>query len=1538
MVNAGTNGIQVGFNNDIDINNSGGVNAQQHGVRMREGSNDLNTTDNITGNLQGGDGDGVGPVGTGNGIQIDGAADDNDVTITSATVRGRIGIHMDNGSDDNVINNFGTIIGEEVDNDNGDGCIGIGFCGDANDGNAHGILIAQGVDNTIYNSGSIFGDEDGINVNGNSNDISNFNLIQGGLSFDSGDGVSINGNSNRIFNNGPNGTIFGDDYGVRISGNSNFVQNTSNNTIEGDDLDGILVSSGSNTDIDNIDGTIIGAQDGIDIDSGGSVFIFNDGGDIIGTFDDGIESSSADLNVTNQTRFVSGTDIGTIIGFDYGIRSFGSGAFINNNFMAEIIGQTDDGVYLTGSGNDVFNDGLIQGDDDGISLNSVSTGTNDIVNEDDGLITGNDSGIVYASGYGYNRILNITNSGVIRVTGDGDLPDGFGDQDADEVNLDLINGSGADPVAAIDTRNGSSDLTTNITNNSNGQILGANEFEEVEDEGEQAESAISHTLVQTTNRFAILGGDGVENIDNFGLIDGDIATQGGNDNLTLRTGSTFNGDADLGQDLVEVQADTDVDMDGDIDSDDTILVDEGKDALVFAANDSDSDFIPMGRYDGDVTEAETFDVTGGWWTQNGSITVDGMAVNMPMGVDADGDGDLDSDVDFNTGTMATTIHPGAGLDVGGIIEVPVDLVGVDDPDTPDVDESTMPDGIQDLDSEGEPIFELVKNSAAVLTSPVVDVRSGWLGGNGTIVTDPTARGGNGGIHVGGLLNGTAEGVLDSDTNFTPPVDESDDPIDNMIELGPNLEDEFTFDRLSDTPKYGTIAPGANIFKPGDDWVRDEGAGSQSLRIGTLTVVGNVTFDPKQTTNLTKRTFAIDDPATPDVDESDLVGVDNPDTPDVDESTIPDGIRDFTDEPGEEVITDWGGQLQIDLNDSGQGDLLNVVRSSPDPLTALVDVKVDTTGPGPDDRGTQDEDGNFLNDTPDGINDFVVDGMTTTEILYDGAGGPDGVPDAVVTEAQPVNDGVVTLAGRLDIVLDGEFLDEVNQNVDPVIPSSDTGCDNAPDGTPNCPGTPNPEYSVPDGIADRDAAGLLTPTADFRTVSYVWDIVIAEGGVVGTFDELGFDGGPNDGAVIIGHDEEGNPVRVPLLKAYLQYLPDRVRIISIMDFAIVAMTPNQLAVGTALDNITQFGLNTDSFHEALAFLSQDPNKKDVLNVLGPEGFNAFNEVGISLAKHGEHHAYLRTIEAQGRTLDSSARVVMNVTDNSTVGASDDDNRATFWLAGQWSDTDIDAKNGFIGYDYETVAGYGGFDYLITDNLLLGIMAGFGNTDVEYDGRGWEGDVDSWQFGGYISWFDQDWFVNAGGGAGDMDIESARDIFYGTASVGMIDRIANADYDGDFYYFYGRGGYSIDVGNDGFKITPEAGLVYTKVKQDGFSETGAGDLNLIVNSQSIESLRGTLQVRFSKYFRSGNGGGWMPYARVGISHEFEDDLRTITAAFEGAPDELFTVFGDVPRETTVIVGAGVSGQISEMFTLFLDYSGEFGGRFQEHSVTGGVRLHF
>src|SRR5690606_9164799 len=139
--------------------------------------------------------------------------------------------------------------------------------------------------------------------------------------------------------------------------------------------------------------------------------------------------------------------------------------------------------------------------------------------------------------------------------------------------------------------------------------------------------------------------------------------------------------------------------------------------------------------------------------------------------------------------------------------------------------------------------------------------------------------------------------------------------------------------------------------------------------------------------------------------------------------------------GREVVTNWGSQFQGDLKADGTGDRLNVIKTGI--TSAIVGEAVDSVGPGPVDLVTQDEEGTIIDgEGGDGINDDTfteVDGeIVNADIIVAGAGGPAGVPDSVAYKVVTVPDGQATVAGRLDIRLDGEFVDLVNNSQPPLI--------------------------------------------------------------------------------------------------------------------------------------------------------------------------------------------------------------------------------------------------------------------------------------------------------------------------------------------------------------------------------------------------------------------------------------------------------------------------------------------------------------------------
>jgi hypothetical protein len=1605
----GWDGVQTNGNFSIVIN-TGTIDAVDEGVAI---VGDKSKLDNKAGGTVTGGENGVSVWGDDNTI-------DNAGSITGETEDGVILVFT---SDKTTINNSGSITGD--------------------DDGVHGQVFSDS--NVINNTGFITGqNDDGVELNGNSNTVNNENSIEG-----EDDGVVLGGDSNTVNNDG---NITGEDEGILVTGDNNTINNgnalDTNAVIWGVEGDGIDIDGGDNTHVVNY-GTVVGLWQGID-NEGGDLGGYDDetdivdygvknvGGLIVGVESDGIRSN---LGSNGFWTTVSNTDGGDIIGEDDGIDVGGAGFVVFNGEGSSIEGG-DDGISTTAIKNVIVNEGEISGGHTGITDGGADEEGADhstyILNESTGLISGVEAGYLYVAGSTGDDVVQIDNHGTIEVTGEGVLPDPLVDDDETEEDEsagtpDPINGAGAEPVAAIDTRAGGENLQVFIFNW--GQINGVNEFSDPVVDDPETEEDETKGAIQQTNRFAILGGDSNEYIANFagGSINGDVATQAGNDVFAMEIGSTLNGDVNLGQTITTTEVlgnikDIDPDTEGDqagVGFVETENVDAGTDLVVLfgegyqdvASNISEAEvlwvndqltaddiyntYAPFPNGDGALAQAvvpgfESQPVPAGTWSLNGNVSVDGTNGWTLIHVDGNGNGVIDEEsstgdetlylVDRTIGTVVDNGRLNVGATAPVAFTAPGDLVTQDADGNVTDDEAG--DGVNDFeiveDAKVDIQYDKTKMdimSKATLTSPVVDVWSGGtLGGHGTIITNPGANGGNGGVNLSGAVQGggsitvgvnednlvtvplpsedrgikfvgTAEGDLvtqdatgkvtdatkgDGTPDFKLVADGSDegtdpdvvnllytvDEDDNYyptVTLPAGFISEITpdaFDQVTDSPRYATIAPGDEIN-----------------RIGTLTIVGNLTMDGRETAT-TKYVVA----APTDDDEEATKEV-----------------------AGRTVVTNWGSQLQVDLNDSGKGDQVLVKKSGV--TSAIVGEAIDTTGPGTADLVTQDDEGTITDDEAgDGVIDYEIVDAAKQNVIYPGVGKADGVPDSIAYKVATVLDGHATVDGRLDVRLDGEFVDLVNNNEPATIPDPDgpTGCGDDPDDADSCPEIPNPAYAVPDGIPDVDAKGIAKNNADYSQKALIWDIVVAEGGVSGKFDEYGFDGGPNDGAIIIRPDDpttaEDEELRTQLLKAFILYMPDRVRLVSIPDFGnIDGLTINQQATADYIDGLTKYGIHEDSLQGLLALVGTASDIPAALDALHPEWYNAFNEVGFTVARGAEQQAYIRTIEAQGFSGGQSNRVVMNIGDDSAVGSSASDKRAAFWLAGSWANSDVDdgSDEGWLEYKYETLTGYAGFDYLINPNFLIGIMGGFGNTDVDAkNGSGNEGDVDTWQVSGYASYFTQNWFVNIGGGVGDMSIESIRHIAFG-GPIASIDQIANADYDGDIVFFYGKGGYSFDLGNSGWKLTPELALSYVNVDQDAFSETTSAavnplantgltgaDLLLNVDKQSVESLRGTAQVRLSKTFLAGNGGGWMPYVRVGVANEFEDDLRPITSGFQGAGANgaVFTVFGKVPRETTVIFGAGVTGKVSESFSLYLDYSGEIGGSFSEHVISGGARFHF
>ena len=153
-----------------------------------------------------------------------------------------------------------------------------------------------------------------------------------------------------------------------------------------------------------------------------------------------------------------------------------------------------------------------------------------------------------------------------------------------------------------------------------------------------------------------------------------------------------------------------------------------------------------------------------------------------------------------------------------------------------------------------------------------------------------------------------------------------------------------------------------------------------------------------------------------------------------------------------------------------------------------------------------------------------------------------------------------------------------------------------------------------------------------------------------------------------------------------------------------------------------------------------------------------------------------------------------------------------------------------------------------------------------------------------------------------------------------------------------GYGFALGGAS-RVTPFAGFESVLVRQNGFTESGAGAIDLLVDGQSSATASGLVGAEIAHRFRAGPAAIDV-MLRAGWRHDFADTERTVTATFAGLPGAPFTVAGaEAPRDAALL-GAGISLAASPTspVELFATYDGLLSGSFNAHTASIGLSWSF
>jgi outer membrane autotransporter protein len=113
---------------------------------------------------------------------------------------------------------------------------------------------------------------------------------------------------------------------------------------------------------------------------------------------------------------------------------------------------------------------------------------------------------------------------------------------------------------------------------------------------------------------------------------------------------------------------------------------------------------------------------------------------------------------------------------------------------------------------------------------------------------------------------------------------------------------------------------------------------------------------------------------------------------------------------------------------------------------------------------------------------------------------------------------------------------------------------------------------------------------------------------------------------------------------------------------------------------------------------------------------------------------------------------------------------------------------------------------------------------------------------------------------------------------------------------------------------------------------------VNGTDTNSFQTTLGVRLTSRIALANYGALIPELLLGWNHEFLDASQTLSASLVGVPGSSFSATGINFGRDAALVGAGLSMELSPEAKVFVDYDGKLSQRFQEHPISGGLRIRF
>ncbi len=284
---------------------------------------------------------------------------------------------------------------------------------------------------------------------------------------------------------------------------------------------------------------------------------------------------------------------------------------------------------------------------------------------------------------------------------------------------------------------------------------------------------------------------------------------------------------------------------------------------------------------------------------------------------------------------------------------------------------------------------------------------------------------------------------------------------------------------------------------------------------------------------------------------------------------------------------------------------------------------------------------------------------------------------------------------------------------------------------------------------------------------------------------------------------------------------------------------------------------------------------------------------------------------------------------------------FWAeaSGSYSSVDGDANSG--DFSARSAGLIFGAELLKPDtsvDALFGVFGGYSRTGFDTSTPGFDASANNYHVGAYGGVGATTSYEAGFGLLGALaytwhDYDTSRAI-----TTGVFSQTASADYDGGTFnaQLRARYGFELAAAESNIVFSPIVGFDFGEGRTDGFSETGAGGLNIITDSSSFSSRRSVLGFEIANTFSAGQktvkasiGAQWL--------HEFADVSQTTNLALEGSVTG-FTNVSPVQARDSFVINGSANIALTDQVDLEFHGRGDFSDTSTGVTGVGRIKMSF